>query len=148
MARGYLFTVSEEKTSIPNINADGMALSGESWQAEWYEDLKTDFALESMLSNLGADFKKTTDGLYTAVFRPGVKENYFKARYEKFICLSHELTFTDFISSDLLEIKSAIEDSYGNAVIDEEYCFHTFDGWLREMEPGKTYWFGNVILMH
>lgn len=148
MARGYLFTVAEEKDSIPNINADGMALGSESWQAEWFEDLKTDFVLESTLSSLGAAFKKAEDGLYTATFGSGVKEKYFKARYEKFKKLSSELSFKDFTSSDLLEIKSAMEDGYGNAVIDEENCFHTFDSWLREMEPEKTYWFGNVILMH
>ena len=148
MARGYLFTVAEEREMLPEVNADIMASGHESSQAEWYEDIKADFILETMLSELGADFKKAGDSLYMAVFPAEAKEKHFKERYEDFIRLSKALSFKDFISSDLWDIKSAIEDTYGDAVIDEENCFHTFDSWLREMEPGETYWFGNVILMH
>lgn len=148
MARGYLFTVAKEIDAFPFTDADTFAMGEDSQQAEWFEDITSaDMIIERFLSNCNASWEKEKT-IYKAIFSEESKTIYFKNRFDRFMEMTRNISLKDFSSLGMNDILAVIEDSYDDAVIDPSECFYTLDRWMRDMEPGRVYYFGNVILMH
>lgn len=75
------------------------------------------------------------------------KESYFKARFKKLQNLIKDMSLAEFANP---ETKSTIQHLVDNSYDDAVYfntSFYTFDTFMRDIEPGKDYYIGNICYM-
>lgn len=159
MARGYIYEVC---TKIDNIGfmdeSDFYELCGH--EADYFSDLEITQE-ESERNDFLEDLKKHgvqygteeadlriegPEEIPWVIFSQEAKESYFKDRFERMKKLAAEITLEQF-ATDAYNLKRLISDDYGAAVYLNS-SFYTLDYFIREAEPGKKYYIGNVVLMH
>ena len=105
--------------------------------------------LESVIGKHGAviDHKKKT-----ICFEEGFKLSYFKKKFDSFKERVSDLTLETFAgiskgsSMDLYVVEKLLEDKFDFYIyIDYPQCL---DDFVRDLEEGKTYYFGNIIDYH
>lgn len=85
-------------------------------------------------------------------FSDDFKRNYFRKSFESARKLINEMDLDVFAginykSNMLYNLISSISDNYGDMVYFNASCY-TMDDFIRSVEPGKKYFFGNIVLLH
>lgn len=155
--RGNVYIIGLDPENMPYTDADNLASgSGTASEAEWFQNSdreQAEKAAEFLVKTLGGKYEPLSkyEGIVgRAKFPKNVKELYFEKRYEKLKDLVSKMTLTKFASGDVYELRSTIEETYGDMVwTDGEDFLLTLDSWVRSIRAGKWYYFGdNVIAAH
>lgn len=139
------------------LDADEMSNSYAPREFEWCETLDDRGRIEATerlkrrLQDVGAAF--VADGrrcLLLFRLTEGQKEKLAASRFNKFLELTKSMTLRDFVAGNnhLMDVKDALSDSYGDAVVMEGDRFLSSMDSLRAIEPDEWYVASPVILMH
>ena len=166
MGRGYIYEASDNIDFIgamgeEDFYEDLSALSVDyvaDMEPEEQKELRESFA--KLLKDNGATVKLITEDT-PAEFPDGViavshindtfKKNYFCERFKEMKKLAEAITLAQFSidSSDLTlyKLKKSITDDYDDVVY-LNGSYYTLDYFIRNADPKKTYYLGNVVRMH
>lgn len=145
MARGNIFEMSRYKENLGKMTeADFYEYAGKEFEyVEDNNDPRLVEQLRDVFKNAGA-YILPDGGISIA---KAVKWNYFAKRYIRFQELAKTLDINEFATSNLYNIRSVIEDKWGDCVYTKDAGMQTFDSWLRDAEDGVWY-IGNIVFMH
>lgn len=111
--------------------------------------------IKDLLSSFPEDYIKYNDKDKTIIFKEGFKKAYFKPEYEKFKSIVSQFdlelfsgvtSYSEDKKACIYTLKNSIENVFGTYIYEDYYmCLKEF---LRELDEGKTYYFGATIGYH
>ena len=169
MGRGYMYEIEEQihhigamdesdfYEEIPALHIDYV----QNMSLENQELIRDSFSFT--LQSHGASVKSVTpDASDKDLFPHGVyaisnlseafKRNFFAERFNTMKKLAAEITLDQFASNASNDIaryllEKAITDEYGDMVY-YQGTYYTVDYFIRNADPTKTYYLGNVVFLH
>ena len=162
MGRGYMFEVvdSDDIDSIGCLFEDDLYESLDVLSVDYVSDVDEDDALcnkeyfVEMMKKCGAEIgSEIIDNVTYQTFKgltPEVKEKYFEDKFKKMKTLVEKMTLREFSTdreNNVYDLKKAIENDYSDMVY-ENGRYRTLDSWVRNADPEKTYYLGNVVFLH
>lgn len=159
MARGHIYEITDNPSAYPlgYMYADELSqFCGQEF--EYTEDYKEpnpyhNTSIMDILTQHGFNPKIITnpyDNDETCICFTAIKcgkESYFKSRFETLQNLMKDMTLEDFTDSETKNtIQNLVDDQYNDAVYFNT-SFYTFDAFMRDIEPGKDYYIGNICIM-
>ena len=169
MARGYIYEMATDINTVGSFTESDLNgtsfIGGEVDFISPVEDDKQEALRDDLRGRLiasGADVKEVenTEGLQldwgadkiiSFQITQRVKNNWFRKRYESLVNQVNKLLCLRDFATDSIKLgnlRSTIEDRYGDLVYLEDEGWATFDQFMRSADPETTYYIGNVILCH
>lgn len=160
MARGYIYEITDQPLMYPirYMHEDDL-YDLQNHEFEFTQDLplkdENPYEVSGIIETLkqyGIILQKTTNpddkDDICMCFTPTLenKHAYFATNLQSLKNKVKDMTIEEFIEHDY-DLKCLIDHPYSDAVYTNN-TFCTFDSFMRSIEAGKTYFIGNIAIMH
>ena len=152
MGRGYCYEITTDKDNILFMGESDLYEYAQH-EFDYASDLGKTESMETardFAARISSDVEELEgeNGRFLAVrITNEDKLRYFGNRLERARELINSITPEEFATSDCYELRSLIQDDYGDMVYLNS-SLYTLDAFVREADPDKTYYIGNACLIH
>ena len=149
MARGYIYEISTDKSSLGFMDESDFYDSLKYLEVDFVKDASREKAhhLTDTIKKYGGEVGETEDGTKFFVVRRDVRRKYFLERYRHFIKEAMNTPLDAFALDDPYDLRMTLRDSYGDGVF-LNGVFYPLDDFMRlRVKEGVPYYIGNVVLM-
>lgn len=157
MGRGYAYEITDDPATINSMDKDSIESHAEGLEIDYCSDMgdesraKTKKKFCDLLKSKGAIISESKGIPSITGVTSGVKQNYFKERFEKMQKLASGITLEAFASdpydTSLYTLSNMIHQQWSDVVYFNGVIYD-MDTFIRNMQEDKTYFIGNIIHMH